>query len=86
MAERRKLLEKISVVDFAIVELQLYLDTHPNDTAAAVKLNEYKLKSRELTKEYEAKFGPISSKNQNTNRWAWISSPWPWDPMTKEAE
>ena len=31
---RQKLLKEISLVDFAIVELNLYLDTHPDDVDA----------------------------------------------------
>lgn len=84
MIERRKLLEKIAAIDFAIVELHLFLDTHPNDNAAATKLDEYKLRSKALTREYEAKYGPISARDRDANRWAWIANPWPWDTMSKE--
>lgn len=85
MNERRKLLEKIAMVDFATIELHMFLDTHPNDNAASAKLDEYKLKSEALTREFEAKFGPISAKDRDANRWAWISDPWPWDKISKEA-
>ena len=84
MTERQQLLEKIAVVDFAIVELHQYLDTHPNDNAASTKLDEYKLKSKALTREFEARYGPISAKDRDANRWAWISNPWPWDTTSKE--
>lgn len=79
MSEREKLMKKIAMYDFAALELHIFLDTHPNDTAAANKLDEYTIKSNELKKEYESKFGPIDSSGQDANRWAWISNPWPWD-------
>lgn len=84
MNERKELLRKIAMVDFAVTELHMFLDTHPNDNAASAKLDEYKLKSYELTKEYEAKYGPLSANDRDANRWAWISNPWPWERISKE--
>ena len=87
MNDRIKLLKEISTVDFAMIELHLFLDTHPDDNAASAKLEEYKLKSKELTREYEKKYGPLSANSRNADRWAWISSYWPWDrTSSKEAK
>ena len=30
-------------------------------------------------KKFEEKYGPLSPSDENGNRWAWISDPWPWD-------
>lgn len=79
MTERERLMRRISTVDFAIVELHLYLDTHPDSNEMARKLEEYENKSRMLREEYETKFGPISPQDLQGNQWAWISNPWPWD-------
>lgn len=79
MNERERLLRKIAEYDFAIVDLHLFMDSHPNDTAAAAKLDEYKMKSKALRSEFEEKFGPLMSNQMDANRWAWISNPWPWD-------
>lgn len=79
MSERERLLKRLSSYDFAIVEMHIYLDTHPNDESAADALRVYEEKSSALRSEYEAKFGPLSPMNENGNRWAWISDPWPWD-------
>jgi len=84
MNNRTKLLEKISKLDFAIIELHLYLDTHPYDSAAENKLNEYRLESQNLTREYVSRFGPISAKDKNANGWDWIANPWPWDKNCME--
>ena len=40
MTEKQSLMKKIATYDFAIVELNLYLDTHPNDIEAHKKLEE----------------------------------------------
>ena len=79
MTERDMLLKRISALDFAIVELDLYLDTHAFDQETTDKLNYYKQKSKILKKEYAEKFGPLSSKSKEKNRWSWISDPWPWE-------
>lgn len=79
MNERERMLKNLSSYDFAIIELHIYLDTHPNDTSAANALKEYEAKSRVLRSEYEEKFGPLSTESVSGNRWAWISNPWPWN-------
>lgn len=84
MSERERLLRQISMVDFAILELHMFLDTHPNDSNAATKLDEYQIKSAALTHEFESKYGPLSANDRNANRWAWISNPWPWDNMSEQ--
>lgn len=79
MNERERLMQKIAQNDFAVIELHIFLDTHPNDAAAAAKLEEYRTKSDTLRAEYVEKYGPIKASNVDANRWAWISNPWPWD-------
>ena len=39
MTDREMMLRQIATVDFAIVELNLYLDTHPSDQEVNSKLN-----------------------------------------------
>lgn len=84
MTEREILMDKIATIDFAIVDLHLFLDTHPNNMEILKKLNDYEKKSEELHNEYEEKFDPISSSNTNGNSWQWISAPWPWDKVESE--
>lgn len=79
MSEKDALRRRIYAVRFALWELHLFLDTHPNNCEAARKQEEYKARDEKLTKEFEEKFGPIGETPQNTSRWAWISDPWPWE-------
>ena len=85
MNNREELLNQIASFDFAIVELHLFLDTHPNNSSAAAKLDEYIAKSNKLRKEFEVKYGPLNTMNENADRWAWIANPWPWD-IVKEGD
>lgn len=79
MTERERLLRRLSTYDFAVHELHIYLDTHPNDADAARVLANYEEQSAKLRTEFEEKFGPLTSNNETGNRWAWICDPWPWD-------
>ena len=79
MTEREILLKKISTYQFAALDLQLFLDTHPNDKKTLEKMREYKESAKPLIMEYEDKFGPLTKNISNTNNWNWIKSPWPWE-------
>ncbi len=79
MSEQEMMLRRISAIDFAIVELNLYMDTHPYDQEVNMKLNDYREQSNNLKSQYQEKYGPITSKFTEDNRWGWISDPWPWN-------
>ena len=61
--------------------LERYLDTHPCDTAALEYFQENsKLRSQAL-REYAKYYGPLTVDTtvaSCTDRWNWISEPWPW--------
>ena len=84
MNERELLMRKIATVDFALTDLHLFLNTHPDNINIAHKLEEYQAKSRELKKEYAYRFGPLAPSAEDGNRWAWIANPWPWDSPLEE--
>lgn len=42
--EYYQLLENLQELDFVLVELTLYLDTHPDDTAAINQFNDFSYK------------------------------------------
>ncbi len=84
MSTREELLKCIASYDFAIVELNLFLDSHPHDSAAIAKLKDYVAKSNELRHDFEDKFGPLKALSTKGNHWAWISNPWPWDTIKED--
>jgi len=75
----RELLE-LQRIDFALVELTLYLDTHPMDMQAVQQLNQLSQKRRQIASEFEMKHGPLLQFGQSYSRfpWQWIETPWPW--------
>ena len=78
--DRTALLHKIQAEDFAIYEVTLYLDGHPNCKKALKYYHEHKKIAELLKCEFEQRFGPLSIyHNQNESHWDWVSGPWPWE-------
>ena len=80
MNERENLMKQIMAYSFAAHEWNLYLNTHPDDKTALYLFNKMCKKAMELKKQYAEKYGPITvSDVDNTEKWTWISEPWPWN-------
>lgn len=80
MNERQKLMEKVQMYSFALVDIALYLDTHPKDAAALSQYRQTKMLYEQAMKEYSSKFGPLDQMSANdTTAWNWIDNPWPWE-------
>lgn len=68
---------EIQQCEFSIIELALYLDTHPEDTRAICMHNELCQHYRKLTDEYQKVYGPLTIMFP-CNSWRWLEQPWPW--------
>ena len=79
MTKRETLLKKISTYQFAVLDLQMYIDTHQNDAETLEKVEKYQSLLRPLVEEYEMKYGPLTKSANDGNSWAWIKGPWPWE-------
>ncbi|MBM7713662.1 spore coat protein CotJB [Siminovitchia sp. FSL H7-0308] len=72
-------LEEIQTIDFVLVELTLYLDTHPNDMDAIRQYNEYIKLRKTAVKKFEKQFGALShGSTYSRHPWDWKEAPWPW--------
>lgn len=74
---RQALLKEIQAAKFALIETELFLDTHPCDQEAL----EYYLCRKEKLEELLAcweKICPRVCKDGREMRWAWVDTPWPW--------
>jgi spore coat protein JB len=66
--------------DFYLYDLNLYLDTHPNDKKALAKFNEVNAKRKSAYELYISKYGPITAvQNTSEEHFDWINDPWPWE-------
>ncbi|MDO4295814.1 MAG: spore coat protein CotJB [bacterium] len=80
MNERELLMTRISETGFAVDDILLYLDTHPNDSSALQFYTEAVQQYRTAKAEYEAKYAPLSVDQVNVqNGWTWVQGPWPWE-------
>ncbi|MCH5304338.1 MAG: spore coat protein CotJB [Ruminococcus sp.] len=79
MTERDILLKQLSSYQFLIDDLQLYLDTHPNDEKTIKKMNEYTAKMIPMREKFEKLYGPLTTGEDSKNSWIWVNAPWPWE-------
>ena len=75
---RAEMLKKIKCLKFAIVELALYLDTHPYDEKALCLHNKYCKELKDVCDKYQKIYGPLTIEYP-CNKWRWLEEPWPWE-------
>ena len=75
---RREMINRIRCLEFAINELALYLDTHPEESKALCLHRKYTKEVRELKDKYQKVYGPLTI-NFPCNKWRWLEEPWPWE-------
>lgn len=75
---KEEMLQKIRCWDFAINELALYLDTHPDDEKALCLHRKYCKQVKDLKEKYQKVYGPLTI-NYPCNKWRWLEEPWPWE-------
>ncbi|QNU65786.1 spore coat protein CotJB [Ruminiclostridium herbifermentans] len=81
MSEREMLMWKMQAYDFAMDEVALFLDTHPNDKIALSYFKQYRDLKNQAEREFSKKYGPVTIDNYDfdLSSWKWIDSPWPWE-------
>lgn len=73
--EKEEMLEQIKCRNFAIIELALYLDTHPDDDKALCLHRKYCKEFKDLKDKYQKVYGPLSIYFP-CNKWRWLEEPW----------
>lgn len=70
----------LQAMGFAIQELALYLDTHPEDTEALELYRTYQIMNHKAMMEYSEKCGPLNHKMPVDDKtYTWLCDPWPWE-------
>ncbi len=78
--QQQAMLMDIQKLQFATLDLALYLDTHPNDPVALYRHHEYATHLKQYREAYEAEYGPLSNMTAEMgDTWRYINSPWPWE-------
>lgn len=79
--EQSRLLYEISMLDFVVVDLVEYLDTHTCDKDALEYFNHFNRMKNQAMKDYAKKYGPlvVSLAENKGNEWKWAMMPLPWE-------
>ncbi|NLB60972.1 MAG: spore coat protein CotJB [Clostridiales bacterium] len=77
---KENLLRKISEIQFVCVELNLYIDTHPEDEVAKEDYACYASELNELINRYEEIYDPLLGFGLSVpDSGCWVRSAWPWE-------
>ncbi len=75
--DKGNLLLKIYEYDFALNDLSLYLDLHPDDNDVYKVFRKYTEEERDCVATYEKKYGPLELDNSMYSSYLWDEGPWP---------
>lgn len=81
LSDREKLLMVVQAYEFALVEIGLFLNTHPNDRTALAYFKQYRELKHKAVSDYTRMYGPITIDHMDNDlsTWRWIDNPWPWE-------
>jgi len=77
----KDMLSQLMALKFSLIDLNLYLDTHPCDADTIATFKELQKEYEDLKAEYEQKFGTLTPGTISKTEWTWLSEPWPWEKM-----
>lgn len=78
-SSQMNMLKEIMEICFCLTDINLYLDTHPNDERAVALHNTFSKKYKELINMYSMKYGPLTNYDLSKYPWEYTNSPWPWE-------
>jgi len=78
MSERERRLYEIQKLNFAINDLNLYLDLNPNDMTAFKTFRTYVTECNKKKEDYTKIFGPLTL-DEVTDEYEWSTGVWPWE-------
>ena len=74
------MLNDIGIVDFTLVDLMLYLDTHPTCKEAMEYYNHYAKVKNKMMKELSMLYFPLTKEYaESTMEWRWGNASLPWE-------
>lgn len=82
MNRKAELKKTIHELDFALHELNLFLDTHPTNTKALELVKMYRKKRQEAIALFEERYGKYIATVHDVpcgTCWKWLEGPWPWE-------
>lgn len=89
LSEKSKLLLKIQQLSFALVEANLYLDTHPTCEHGIAYFRKHREELEKVKEEYKKLYGPLTAassvRDDDSKKWDWVTTPFPWENERSES-
>ena len=80
-------LAELQALEFVVLELNIYLDTHKDDTEAFNLFKQFSAMEKAAKAAYESKYGPITKESAAAgDSYQWLSDPWPWNFAQNEVK
>ena len=79
-------LTQLQALEFVVLELGLYLDTHTDDAEAYTLFKQYAAMERSARAAYESKYGPLMQSASDFGDYRWLDEPWPWNYEQNEVK
>lgn len=78
--EKEYMMYQVQMYEFALNDLNLYLDVNPNDSEMIKLRNKFQKEFEEAYKNYEKKFGALTANSDVLDKtpWGWVSK-FPWE-------
>ena len=71
-------LQRLRELEFALLETNLYLDTHPNSRKALDYYKKVQAARDIMYEDYVKNNGPMFAADVRQDNWSWVDMPWPW--------
>ncbi|WP_249028758.1 spore coat protein CotJB [Tannockella kyphosi] len=79
MVSKKDMLQDIMMLDFAISDITLFLDTHPNDKEAYKYYQEAVERYQKAYDLYTSNYGCLNNRSIDDKNYDYINGPWPWE-------
>lgn len=78
---RDQLMKRVHTASFAVDDVKLFLDTHPDNKMALEYFDKYSMMRKQAVKEYEDQIGPLTvdGVKPSSDVWTWTQQAWPWE-------
>jgi spore coat protein JB len=79
-SDRQRKMLQVQMADFALIDANLYLDTHPGCQQAMEYFQQQYEAAQRVRREYVELYGPLTvADSAGMDTWTWVETPWPWE-------
>lgn len=77
--DKAALMRQIMEAGFAMDDVALFLDTHPESLDALRYYQAVRDMRNQSAAAYESQFGPLRYTDVTSSSWDWVTEKWPWE-------